>query len=241
MRTDSTGRRLREWLLDGAALTVPLVVTILVLGFVVNFLLNVVSPVVTLVEVAPGISPVVEGVLVQVVSLASILTLVVAVGATADLTEANHAGKFHSAVETLPGVGEVYRGFRRMSDVFVESDVEQFQDVKLVEFPQEGAYSLAFVTADTPEVIQSAAGELEMQTLFVPMAPNPVMGGFLVNFTADRIHDIDLTVEDAVQAIVTSGVSVEAIGEEGDRPMSMDALGDMAADAEEFGGNDESR
>ena len=166
-----------NWLFSGIALAIPVVITILVLGIVTNFLLNVVSPVVTLVRIVPGIDPVVEGLLVQVVSLVSLVGLVIAIGAVADLTEDSYAPRFHAAVESLPVVGDVYRSFRRMSDVFVESEVETFQEVKLVEFPHDGAYSIAFVTADTPETIQAAAGEIEMQTLFVPLAPNPAMGG----------------------------------------------------------------
>jgi uncharacterized membrane protein len=48
-----------------------------------------------------------------------------------------------------------------------------------------------------------------MHTLFVPMAPNPVMGGFLVHAPADRVRDIDMTVEESMQAIITSGVAVD--------------------------------
>lgn len=229
-----------NWLLSGAALTVPLVITILVLGVVVNFLLNIVSPVVTLVRIVPGINPLVEGFLVQIVSLVSLVGLVIAVGAAADLTEDSYAPKFHSAVESLPVIGDVYRSFRRMSDVFVESDVGTFQDVKLVEFPHTGAYSIAFVTADTPERIQAAAGEIRMQTLFVPLAPNPAMGGFLVNFATEQVHDIDITVEEAVQSIVTSGVSIEVADHDRDRPLSMDELSDMAMDPinDDFDGAD---
>lgn len=221
---------IRSWLLNGAALTIPLVITILALGVVVDFLLNLVSPVVTLVQIIPGITPVVEGLLIQVASLVSLISLVIVVGAVAEKTETSYAPTFHSAVEAVPVAGDVYRGFRRMSDVFVESDVETFQDVKLVEFPHDGAYSIAFVTANTPGKIQVAAGEIEMQTLFVPLAPNPVMGGFLVNFSAEQIHEVDLTVEEAVHSIVTSGVSVEMADRDRERPMSMDELSDMTMD-----------
>lgn len=241
-RAKTTLGTLREWLLNGAALTVPMVVTIIVLGFVVNFLLNLVAPVVTLVELVPGLSPVVEGLAIQIGSLLAILVVVLGVGAVATSTESSYAPRFHATVEGLPGIGSIYRSFRRMSDVFVEGDAENFQEVKLVEFPQDGAYSLAFVTAETPETVQSAAGELQMQTLFVPLAPNPVMGGFLVNFAADRIYDVDLTVEEAIESIVTSGVSSGAADRESDRAMSMDTLSEMTMDPSEDGfGNGDQR
>jgi hypothetical protein len=39
-----------------------------------------------------------------------------------------------------------------------------------------------------------------------------------------------MTVEEAIQALVTSGVSVEVAGRDRDRPMSMDELGGMNMD-----------
>ncbi|MFB6305090.1 MAG: hypothetical protein ABEH47_07980, partial [Haloferacaceae archaeon] len=44
-------------------------------------------------------------------------------------------------------------------------------------------------------------------TLFLPLAPNPVMGGYVLHVEADRVVDVDLTVEEGVQSIVTSGVA----------------------------------
>jgi hypothetical protein len=52
-----------------------------------------------------------------------------------------------------------------------------------------------------------------MVTLFMPMAPNPVMGGFVIHVSRDRVVDVDLTVEEGIRSIVTSGV---AIGDEDD-------------------------
>ena len=46
-------------------------------------------------------------------------------------------------------------------------------------------------------------------TLFVPMAPNPVTGGFLVYVPTDRVVDVDLSVDQAVQAILTSGIGTD--------------------------------
>jgi uncharacterized membrane protein len=206
------------------------VITILVLGVVLNFLLNVVSPVVTLVRIVPGVAPVVEGLLIQLTTLVSLLALIVAVGAVADVTERSYAPTVHATIERVPGVGELYRTFRQMGDMLTDSDARTFREVKLVEFPHEGAYSLAFVTADTPEGIKTSAGELKMQTLFVPLAPNPMMGGFLVNFAADQISDVDMSVEEAIQSIVTSGASIEVADRDRDRPITMDELGDLAMD-----------
>ena len=221
---------LRSWVLTGVALTVPLVITLVVLGIALNFFLDLLDPVVALVRVVPGISPIVEGVLIQVVGIVVFVGIITGLGAVADTTEVDRAETFHAAVERIPGIGDLYRSFRRMSDVVVDADTDTFQEVRLVEFPHRGSYSLAFVTAETPGVIREAAGELEMQTLFVPLAPNPVMGGFLVHVSAERIHDVDITVEEAIETIVTTGISIDAAGRDRDRPLSMDELAEMGVD-----------
>jgi hypothetical protein len=94
-----------------------------------------------------------------------------------------------------------------MSGLLLDSDTDSFQEVKLVEFPVEGSYAFAFLTADTPPVVEEATGHEGMVTLFVPMAPNPVMGGYVLHVSPDRVVDVDLTVEEGIQAIVTSGVA----------------------------------
>jgi hypothetical protein len=47
-----------------------------------------------------------------------------------------------------------------------------------------------------------------MLTLFLPLAPNPVMGGHLVHLPEDRVMDVEMTVEEGLQTIVTSGVAM---------------------------------
>ncbi|MFB6137617.1 MAG: DUF502 domain-containing protein [Halobacteriaceae archaeon] len=119
-----------------------------------------------------------------------------------------------SLIVAIPGVGTVYKSFRRMTDVMMESDAQNFREVKLVEFPRDGTCVIGFETNDSPEVIREAAGvEGGMRTLFLPLAPNPVMGGFLSHVPDERVYDVDMTVEEGIRSIVTSGVAVDADGD----------------------------
>ena len=61
-------------------------------------------------------------------------------------------------VGAIPAVGSIYGSFRRMGDAMLESSVDNFQEVVLVEYPTEGSYAVAFKTADTPEVITDDTG-----------------------------------------------------------------------------------
>ncbi|MCL7417911.1 MAG: DUF502 domain-containing protein, partial [Halalkalicoccus sp.] len=204
-RQPSLRDRLRQSLITGTAITIPFILTVIVLGFVLSFVAQTLNPVVWLagyldVEVAAPV--------VQVTTVLTLLVLVVAVGIVAEHTDGTRiAGGFHAAMESIPGVSSIYNSFRRMSDILLESDVESFQDVKLVEFPRDGSYTLAYLTGRPPAELVAAAGHEEMLTLFVPFAPNPVMGGFLIYVPESRVIDVEMTVEESVQAIITSGVA----------------------------------
>ncbi|MDL5360376.1 DUF502 domain-containing protein [Halalkalicoccus sp. NIPERK01] len=204
-RRPSLRNRLRQSVITGTAITIPFILTVIVLGFVLSFVAETLNPVVWLaayadIEVAAPV--------VQATTILTLLALIVAVGIVAEHTDGTRiAGGFHAAMESIPGVSSIYNSFRRMSDILIESDVESFQDVKLVEFPRDGSYTLAYLTGRPPAELVAAAGHEEMLTLFVPFAPNPVMGGFLIYVPESRVIDVDMTVEESVQAIITSGVA----------------------------------
>ena len=115
-------------------------------------------------------------------------------------------GIVNALVAPIPGVGPLYQGVEEMSSMLLDSDASSFRDVKLVEFPHEGAYALAFLTAKTADVVEESVDTEEMVTVFLPLAPNPIMGGYVLHVASDRVYDVDMTVEEGLQSIVTSGV-----------------------------------
>ncbi|MFB6121453.1 MAG: DUF502 domain-containing protein [Halobacteriaceae archaeon] len=226
-------------LFTGVAVVVPLVITVYVLKAAYDFLVDTIDPFVRLVNyVLPSVGladlPLVGGLLVWLFDLpglslvsqfASLLVMLGVIGFVGILAR-NRYGEhliesFEGAVMAVPGIGSVYKSFRRMSDVMMESDASNFQDVKLVEFPYRDVYVIGFVTNDTPPAVEEAAGEEEMQTLFLPLAPNPFMGGHLTNVPTDRILDVDMTVEEGVRTIITTGIATP----QGDGDEEMAELG----------------
>ena len=208
---DSTSRfveQLRQMFISGAAITIPAVVTLVVLAFAVNFILGLISPVVTVAADVFSLERNVPEEYMEALAVLTLLATVFAVGFVAETRSGDGLERaFDTAMARIPGVGSVYTSFNEMSKMLLSNDTQSFREVKLVEFPTAGAYTVAFVTADTPEVVNSATGNEEMTTLFMPMAPNPVMGGFVIHVTDERVHDVDLTVEEGIRSIVTSGVA----------------------------------
>jgi len=200
-----TGEAVRQVLFSGVSVAGPLVVTLVVLGAVLDFLSNLLAPLVHILTLL-GLTGGQEGIIAQGLTMLALVAVVFFTGVLAETNSTAGAvdgvGRY---VEAVPGVGSVYSSFDQMSDVMLESDSNGFKEVKLVEFPHEGIYSLAFKTSS---VDGTEAGDDGMSVLFVPMAPNPVMGGFMVCVDAEQVQDIDMTVQEAFQAIITSGVAM---------------------------------
>lgn len=205
--------RFKRWFIHGVAITIPLVVTLIVLIVVLNFILGVLSPVVDAVTfVWPNEPPVA---VIQLATLLSLIVLFLLVGVAAEYTPGEHISDLvDETMETIPVVSTVYVTVRRASDILVDDDTDQFQDVKLVEFPHEDAYMLGFLTADTPDSIENQLGVEEMLTIMVPLGPNPTTNGFVMHMPAENVHDVDMTVEEAVRSIATLGVASNGIDEE---------------------------
>ncbi|SDZ82127.1 Uncharacterized membrane protein [Haloplanus vescus] len=205
----------RQAFVTGAAVTLPLIVTLVVVGAVVNFVSRQLDPLVGVVTSLTGLNPASE----VVVKLLTVLTLLATIFCIGAVTERrpNRSGFgafFDTLVSRIPGVGSLYQSIDEMSGLLLDSDTDSFQEVKLVEFPERGSYSVAFLTAETPDVVAESVGEDEMVTVFLPMAPNPVMGGYVLHVADEQVYDVDMTVEEGIQSIVTSGVATGQRSEE---------------------------
>ena len=206
----STRERFRRAFLTGTALMIPLVLTLVVFQLALNLVSQAVSPIVSGFQLVFGADEAPQ-LLLEVVTVVTLLAIILVIGFVAEFrSDSGHISEtFDALMARIPGLGSVYTGTRRMSEVLLEQDTQSFQEVKLVEFPREGAFMIGFLTAQPPDSIQESADESSMQTLFVPLAPNPVMGGFLTHLPDERVHDVDLTVEEGVQSIVTSGAAID--------------------------------
>lgn len=203
----------RRSMITGTAIILPLAVTLLVLGFVFNFISTQLDPITGAIQNSPFVAQSTEEILIEGVTVLTFLAVVFVLGFVAEFSTRGESlgDNFDELMESIPGVGSVYTSFNEMSEILLDSDTDSFQEVKLVEYPGEDSYTVAFKTTETPDVIEEGTGHEDMVTLFMPMAPNPVMGGFVIHVSKHRVVDVDMTVEQGIRSIVTSGV---AIGEE---------------------------
>lgn len=205
---DNLNDFLRQSLLTGMAIVLPVLITAFVFLITIDLLSGLLNPIVIPIQVALGsTSPLVP----QVISFVILLVTIFAVGA---ITESDVGGdRVKRGVDVtmarIPGIRSIYGPLDQISEMLLEGDTEHFQNVVLVEFPKAGMYSLAFQTAHPPESIERAVPGEEMLTVFVPMGPNPFMGGFILHVTEDEVYEVDLSVEEGVSSIVSFGMAIE--------------------------------
>lgn len=200
---------LRQTLLAGLTLTVPLLVTVLILGWALNTVSSALAP---LANVFGGLGIVGDdrAIVLQTLAAATVFGLILFVGLAARHGPDMRLGsRFDTLVADIPAVGTIYNSVDRMSAVLLEGDTESFREVKVVEFPRADCYAIAFLTTDSPGVVEDAVGESDLLTLFVPMAPNPVMGGHLLTVPEERVYDTDMSVEDGMEAVMTTGLVMD--------------------------------
>jgi len=95
-----------------------------------------------------GIYSVVFEYVPEFVALAILVGTIVGVGSLAHVRYGERiVVAVDSALADVPGLGTVYKSFRRVGDAMLGSEAENFEDVKIVEYPREGSYILGYADA----------------------------------------------------------------------------------------------
>ena len=203
---DNLKNKLWDYFVKGLVILVPLIITLIVLSFAIGFIRNLIGPFSGLVGSFIGQS--VPSYVTQSIAVGILLGIIFTVGFLTELfpTGQKITDLCHAIVEEIPGIGSFYASFRKMSETMIEGK-HSFRDVMVAEYPSEGCYTLAFVTSRSSEKMDKLLDESTI-TVFIPMAPNPFMGGFVTNLPEDRLHDTDMTVQEGAKALITSGVTL---------------------------------
>ncbi|WP_336001396.1 DUF502 domain-containing protein [Halorientalis halophila] len=213
---------LRQTLLTGTAIVLPVLIAAFLFLLIVNFLSGLLDPLVIPIQEGLGMR---SRLVPQLISLVVLVLTIFSVGA---ITESRFGGDrlkegLDATIAHIPGFRSIYGPLDQISTMLVEGDTQNFQEVVLVEFPKAGSYSLAFQTSHPPERIEAATDEDDMLTVFMPMGPNPFMGGFILHISESEVHPVDLSVEEGISSIVSFGVAVEKDPQDSDVPFDLRA------------------
>lgn len=106
----------------------------------------------------------------------------------------------------LPIVRNVYSSVKQVTDFLLNERELEFTRIVAVEYPRKGIWSLGFVTSESLLDIRSVANEPVM-TVLIPTSPMPATG-FTVNVKKSETVDLNITLDQALQFIVSCGVVV---------------------------------
>jgi len=195
-------RALRNYLIGGLLVWIPIMVTVWVFRFLTRILDN------SLVLLPPSWRPeALFGHYVPGVGVALSLLLLLVTGVVArNLFGKRIVTSIEDLVRRIPVVGAVYGGAKSFSETVLTDKGKSFKQVVMVEFPRKGIFSIGFITAHDLEGGQFKT-EQEVTCVFVPTTPNPTTG-FIVLVPKTEVVLLDMTVDEAFKMLLTLGVVV---------------------------------
>ncbi len=191
---------LKKYFITGLLIWLPLAVTLWIIDFVVSTMDR------TLLLLPPSWRPdAVFGMHLPGLGLVVSVLLILATG----LLAANFLGQrlvrwWERLVGRIPIVNSIYSSVKQVSDTMLAQTGNAFRKVVLVEFPQRGQWTMAFVVGTPGERLNEFLG-VEKVTVYVPTAPNPT-SGYVIMVDPAELRDVDVTVDEAFKFHVSLGV-----------------------------------
>jgi uncharacterized membrane protein len=111
-----------------------------------------------------------------------------------------------AVIQRVPLVRNVYSAVKQVTDFVFKEPTVEFNRVVAVEYPRKGMWSIGFVTGEGMLSVRSAAGAPVLSVL-IPTSPIPGTG-FTVTVRKSETIDLDMTVDQAIQFIVSCGVVI---------------------------------
>jgi uncharacterized membrane protein len=144
---------------------------------------------------------------VHVPGMGVVMTLVIVVltGLFAtNLIGARLVHLWHEVLHRIPVVNSIYSSVKQISDTLFSSSGQAFRKALLVQWPQPGMWTIAFLTGvPGGDVAKRLTGDYI--SVYVPTTPNPTGGYFVIVARKDAI-ELDMTVDDALKYIISMGV-----------------------------------
>ena len=122
----------------------------------------------------------------------------------------------------IPVVRSVYTGTKQVVQTVLDTEIETFSKVVLIEFPRKGLWALGFITCENKGEIQQKTGE-EILNVFVPTTPNPT-SGFLVFACRNEITDLSMSIEEGIKFAISGGIVAPPYPLEGQEEVEVQSM-----------------
>ena len=195
---------MRNYLITGLLILVPLAITVWVLNLVIGTLDQ------SLLLVPARFRPnSLFG--FDIPGLGTILTIVIVflTGLLTNNLVGNYVVKlWENLLQRIPIVNSLYSSVKQVSDTLFSSSGNAFRKAVLVPYPHQNSWTIAFLTGVPGG---DAANHLvgDYVSVYVPTTPNPTSGFFLMMKRSDVV-ELDMSVDAALKYIVSMGVVAPA-------------------------------
>ncbi|UKO97144.1 DUF502 domain-containing protein [Nostoc sp. UHCC 0870] len=202
---DRLKQDLKNDLIAGLLVVIPLATTIWLTITIANWVINFLTQVPKQLNPFDGLHPILVNFLNLAVGLAVPLLSILLIG----LMARNIAGRWlldfgERLLQAIPLAGQVYKTLKQLLETLLKDSNNKFRRVILVEYPRKGIWAIAFVTGAIGNEIQAQMSR-PMLSIFIPSTPNPTTGWYAV-VPEDDVVNLSISVEDAFKVIVSGGI-----------------------------------
>jgi uncharacterized membrane protein len=192
---------LKNTLLTGLAVLVPLCLTIYIISFLIHFMDGLLlilpdrfHPGVFLPFSIPGLGAIITLIMVFLCGL---------------IAQSYFGNKMvlmgERLLDKIPFIRSIYAGIKQIADTMF-MDRASFKKVVLFQFPSKNVYSVGFVTGIPEGELKAKLGrQANYVSVFMPTAPNPTTGLYMLMPEEELIY-LDMTAEEAFALIISAGI-----------------------------------
>ena len=111
-------------------------------------------------------------------------------------------------VERIPGIKSLYGSIRDMVGLFDATKQKEFDQTVMVTLGDENMRLMGLVTREDFSDLPAGIGDERTVAVYLPMSYQ--LGGFTVMVPKARITPVDMRIDQAMQFLLTAGVSAES-------------------------------
>jgi uncharacterized membrane protein len=186
--------RLRNYLIAGILVMLPVAVTVFVFRAVFRLLDNTLGPIFGAFGIQiPGLG-----------FVSGIILILVAGGMASNVVGHRFVRAFDNLMLRIPFARTIYSATKQFSDTLLRQNRAAFRQAVLLEWPRAGLYTVGFVTGETRGEAQEKTRE-RVINVFVVTTPNPTTG-FLCLVPESQVVPLEMSVEDALKLVVSAGI-----------------------------------
>ncbi|MCX8515213.1 MAG: DUF502 domain-containing protein [Burkholderiales bacterium] len=190
-------KKIKNHLLAGILIWLPIALTIWILSFIINFATSVIphqlnSEYLFNIHI-PG----------SEIIFAVVLLLVTGMIATNILGQ-KLFDLGNKLILHIPIVKSIYKGVKQVSDTLLSDSGNAFRQALLVRFPNHNTWTIAFITGKPFNGVFSDDIVNNFINVYIPTTPNPTSGYFIMVKKEDCL-DLDLSVDEALRYVISMG------------------------------------